>query len=135
MELKHVAAELGRQMTVSDDEEWYFSVLLRADEGNRPDSDSVPQSLRAARGLAYANAAREYRADLRSYVQEHPDSAVDSAVERLGTHVKRIRALDGDVPPRESETLVEAARAIGRYLLDGDEGELTLAEARLDSLG
>ncbi|TKR24668.1 DUF7117 family protein [Natronomonas salsuginis] len=134
MELKHVAAELGRRLTVDEDEEWYFSGLLRADEGDRPDNDSVPRSLRAARGLACANAVREYRADLRSYVQEHPDSAVDGALERLGTHIKRIRALDGDVPPPEAERLVAAARSIGRYLIDGDEGELTLAESRLDSL-
>jgi hypothetical protein len=51
------------------------------------------------------------------------------------THLKRVRALDGDVPPQESETLVSAARSLGWYLIDGDEGALVVAEQRLDSLG
>ncbi|MFO7925429.1 MAG: DUF7117 family protein [Halobacteriota archaeon] len=135
MELKHVAASLRRRLTVPDDEGWYFSTLFRADEGERPNAEAVPQSLRAIRGLAYANAVREYHADLRTYVQEHPDEAVEGVLARLATHIKRIRALEGDVPPREAETLVSAARALGRYLIEGDEGELALAEERLDSLG
>ena len=135
MELKHAAAEIGRRIDVSDDEAWYVTELLRADKGARPAPDSVPRSMRAMRGLAYANAAREYRADLRAYLEEHPDRAVTGALERLSTHLKRVRALDGDVSPRESETLVSAARSLGRYLADGEEGELAVAEERLDSLG
>ena len=135
MELKHVAAELGRRIDVSDDEEWYFTELLRADEGVRPAPDDVPESMRAMRGLAYANAVREYRSDLRTYLDEHPDPAVDGVSERLSTHIRRIRALDGDVQPREAEALVAAARAVGRYLADGGEGELAVAEERLRSLG
>ena len=135
MELKHAAAEVGRRLDVSDDEEWYVTELLRADEGVRPDPEAVPASMRAARGLAYANAVREYRADLRAYLEEHSDPAVTGALERLSTHLKRVRALDGDVSPRDAETLVSAARSLGRYLADGEEGELAVAEERLDSLG
>jgi len=90
--------------------------------------------MRAMRGLAYANAVREYRSGLRTYLDENPDPAVDGVSERLSTHVRRVRALDGDVRPREAETLVDAARAVGRYLADGEEGELAVAEERLRSL-
>lgn len=132
MELRYVAGELHRRLDVSDDEEWYFTELLRADEGHRPKPRDVPDSVRAARGLAYANAAREYRSDLRTYLEEHPDPAVESLLERLSNHVRRVRALDGDVPPRKSESLVAATRAVGRYLIDGDESALSVSEKRLD---
>jgi hypothetical protein len=134
MELLYVADELGRRMDPTDDEEWYFTELLRADEGHRPAPEAVPESLRAARGLATANAVRGYRSDLRAYLEEHPDPSVDPTVERLGDHLKRVRALDGDVPPREAERLVGAARDARRYLTAGDETALVDAERRLDGL-
>jgi uncharacterized Zn finger protein (UPF0148 family) len=134
MELRHVAAEIRRRMDVSADEERYFTELLRADEGERPPPESVPPSMRAMRGLAYANACREYRSDIRTYREEHPDEAADTASERLSNHVRRIRALDGDVEPRTAETLLAAARSLGEYLIDGKERDLAAAEQRLDAL-
>jgi uncharacterized Zn finger protein (UPF0148 family) len=134
MELRHVAGELARKTSATDDEEWYFTQLLKADEGERPDPAEVPDSLRAMRGLAYANAVAEYRSDIRTYLEEHPDPTVRDTLERLADHTKRIRALDGDIPPREAETLVAAARDVGRYLVEGDEGALAEAESRLDGL-
>jgi uncharacterized Zn finger protein (UPF0148 family) len=134
MELRHVAGELARKTSATDDEERYFLELLGADEGERPNPEDVPDSLRAMRGLAYANAAEEYRSDLRTYLGEHPDPTVRDTLERLADHTKRIRALDGDVPPREGETLVAAVRDIGRYLAEGEEAALAEAESRLDSL-
>lgn len=134
MELRSVAGELTRRMDIGREEERYFTVLLRADEGERPAVDAVPRSMRAMRGLAYANGVKEYRSDLRTYLKEHPDPAVDDTVERLSSHVKRIRALQGDVAPEESERLVAAARAIGRYLSGDDESALVRAEERLDAL-
>lgn len=134
MELRHVAGELARKTSVTDDEELYFTKLLKADEGERPDSEEVPESLRALSGLAYANAVEEYRSDLRTYLEEHPDPAVRDALERLADHTKRVRALDGDVPPREAETLVAAARDVARYLIEDDENALAEAESRLDTL-
>jgi uncharacterized Zn finger protein (UPF0148 family) len=134
MELRHVAGELARRLNVAADEEWYFTELLRADEGYRPDPESVPESLRAMRGLAYANAVREYRSDLRTYLEEHPDPAASAVIERLVGRVKRVRALDGDVPARDAETLVSVARDICRYFGEGDECALAEAENRLDGL-
>jgi uncharacterized Zn finger protein (UPF0148 family) len=134
MELRHVAGELARKTSATDDEEWYFTQLLKADEGERPDPEEVPDSLQAMRGLAYANAVEEYRSDIRTYLEEHPDPAVRDTLERLADHTKRIRALDGDIPPQEAETLVAAARDVGRYLIDVDEDALAEAERRLDGL-
>lgn len=136
VELQYVGSELARRVTVDDDEAWYFTELLRASEGERPEPADVPDSLRGARGLACANAVREYRSDVRSYLTEQPRSipAVDRVLERLGEHVKRIRALDGNVPPRDAERLVATARDVGRYLLEDDEGALAEAASRLDDL-
>jgi uncharacterized Zn finger protein (UPF0148 family) len=134
MELRYVANELTRRMDVGEDEERYFISLLRADDGIRPEPEDVPGSMRAMRGLAYANALEEYRSDLRTYLKEHPDKAVDGLLERLSSHIKRIRALDGEINPDESERLVRTARAIGRYLTDDDERALLEAEDRLDAL-
>jgi uncharacterized Zn finger protein (UPF0148 family) len=134
MELRHVGGELARKSSATDDEELYFTKLLQADEGERPDPTEAPESLRALSGLAYANAVEEYRSDIRTYLDEHPDPAVRDTLERLADHTKRIRALDGDVPPREAETLVAAARDVGRYLIEDDESALAQAESRLDGL-
>ena len=134
MELRALGSELARRMEIDDDERLYFTSLLRADEGDRPSPEEVPTSVRPIRGLAYANAVKEYRSDLRTYLQEHPDRAVDGTIERLSNHVKRIRALEGDVDPAAAERLVDAARAVGRYLAEGDETALLGAEERLDAL-
>lgn len=134
MELRHVAGRLARRMRVGDDEEYYFLDLLRgADRGERPARETVPTSLRGARGLAYATAVREYRADLRDYLEDHPDPPARGRLEALDEHSKRVRALDGDVPPETAERLVEAARDLGSYLR-GEEAALARAEDRLDRL-
>jgi uncharacterized Zn finger protein (UPF0148 family) len=136
MELRTVAGAVGRRRSIQDDEEYYFLSLLRgADQGERPDPEEVPDSLRDARGLASANAVREYRSDIRAFLDEHPDEFARDAVEQLGAHVKRVRALDGEVPVAEAEQLVTVARDVGRYLADGDELALSEAEDRLDRLG
>lgn len=134
MELNHVAGEIARRMQHGTTEEQYFMELLRADEGYRPAPETVPKSLWAMRGLAYANAVDAYRSDLRTYLKEHSAPATDGPLERLWSHTKRISALQGDVDPVESERLVTVARALGQYLSEGDEADLHLAETRLDAL-
>ncbi|PSQ14888.1 hypothetical protein BRD02_07910 [Halobacteriales archaeon QS_8_69_73] len=134
MELRHVAGELDRRLKIGDEEELYFTKLLRADLGERPAPAAVPESLRAMRGLAYAEAVREYRSDLRTYLEERPDPTTGRLLGRLDEHVKRVRALDGDVPPADAESLVAAVRDVGRYLTDDDESALVEAETRLDGL-
>ena len=138
MELRYASAELSRRLDIGDRAERYFFDLLRADEGKRPDPDAVPRSMRSTRGMAYADAVEEYRSDLRTYAAEaeaeHSDGAVDGILERMSTHVRRIRALEGDVEPAVSDRLVAVARDVGRYLFEGDEEALAAAETGLDAL-
>jgi uncharacterized Zn finger protein (UPF0148 family) len=134
MELQYVGSELDHRLEVDRDEELYLTSLLQADVGERPPPAEVPESLRAMRGLAYANGVRGYRSDLRTYLDEHPDPAARRLLRRLAEHAKRVRALDGDVPPRETESLVAVIRDVGRYLADGDETALAEAGTRLDDL-
>jgi len=135
MELRMVADALGRARTVSDAEEAYFLELLRAvEDGDRPPRETVPDSVSDSRGLAAATAVEAYREDVRTYLDEHPDEIASELLGRLRGRVKRVLALDGAVPLRETETVVEAARAIGSYVADGDETALARAESRLDSL-
>lgn len=134
-ELLHVADIVAREIRLEEREELYFLSLLRdADQGERPPVEDVPRTLRAARGLAYANAVREYRRDIRTWAEDRDLTASErTALETLGEHVKRIRMLDGDVDPRTAERLVEATRDLANGLR-GDEVAFSQAQERLDSL-
>lgn len=139
-ELAHVADHIGRSFDPTEPEELYLLELIRgADRGNRPPVETVPSSLRAPRGLAYATAVRDYRRDLRDWMRGRGDPTYPPAVRRLADrltgHVRRIRALSGDVDPREVERLVEATRDLGAALLDDDEAALASARNRLDRMG
>ncbi|MDZ7745745.1 MAG: TFIIB-type zinc ribbon-containing protein [Halobacteriales archaeon] len=135
IELRTIADTVGRATNVTDDEKsYFFSLLSGAAEGDRPRPERVPDSMTDSRGLAYAKAVEEYRKDLRTYLDEQPDETASELLGRLRGHVKRALALDGAIPAREAETLIEAARAIGAYVADGDETALVTAESRFDSL-
>ncbi|WP_323190507.1 TFIIB-type zinc ribbon-containing protein [Halostella sp. PRR32] len=133
-ELQHAADVFGRSFQPTEREELYFLELLRgADAGERPDASTVPESLSEARGLAAANAVREYRRDLRQW-HDGDDPAVENTLEMVGEHEKRIRALSGSVDPRTADMLVEAMRGIAAYVRDGDELALANAQDRVDRL-
>ncbi|WP_049925423.1 DUF7117 family protein [Halopiger goleimassiliensis] len=134
-ELRHVAALVSRERSLGEREELYFLSLLRdADDGVRPPAEEVPRSLRAGRGLASANAVREYQRDVRTWAEDRDLTTTErSALETLGEHVTRIRMLDGDIAPRTADRLVEATRDLANGLR-GDELALTQAQGRLDSL-
>ncbi|AGB37346.1 DUF7117 family protein [Natronococcus occultus] len=134
-ELLHVADVVGRTIDLEDREELYFLALLRgADRGERPPVEEVPPSLQGPRGLAYANAVREYRRDVRSWTEDRQLTDAERGVlETLGDHVKRIRMLDGEVEPRTAERLVEATRDFANGLR-GDELAFARAQDRLEDL-
>ncbi|GAB3664234.1 DUF7117 family protein [Halopiger thermotolerans] len=136
-ELLHVADIVGREIQLEEREELYFLSLLRdADDGERPPVEEVPTTLRTARGLAYANAVREYRRDVRTWLDERDRALTTSertALETLGEHVKRIRMLDGDVEPRTAEQLIDATRDLANGLR-GDELAFSRAQDRLEGL-
>ncbi|ELY95338.1 hypothetical protein C482_16893 [Natrialba chahannaoensis JCM 10990] len=146
IELRHVADIVARELeydaSLDDRDELYFLSLLRdADSGERPSADEVPPGLQAARGLAVANAIREYRRDVRTWLeegeagrtQEELAKSERQVLESLGEHVKRIRLLDGNIEPTAADRLVEATRDLADGLR-GDEVALGQAQDRLERL-
>lgn len=118
----------------SDDVERYLlSLVAGADAGERPTIDEVPEPMTAARGLAYATAVDDYREEVATYLDDHPDEGARRVLGRIRDQTRRVEALDGDVPPATVETLVRACRDVHSYL-DGDEEALAAATDRLDSL-
>ncbi|MFB6267521.1 MAG: TFIIB-type zinc ribbon-containing protein [Halodesulfurarchaeum sp.] len=136
-ELRHAASRVRRALSLSEEEKRYFLSLLEgAPDGDRPDPADVPASMRAARGLATASALRAYRDDLRTWLEDvEVVEEATSVVETLGDHVRRVRALDGDIDPAEAERLVIAGRAVGAYLRTDDVAELERARTALDAVG
>ena len=134
-ELLHVADIVAREIHLDEREELYFLALLRdADQGERPPVADVPTSLRAARGLAYANAVREYRRDIRTWAEDRElTTSQRGALETLGEHVTRVRMLDGDIEPQAAEQLITATRDLTNGLR-GDEMAFSQAQERLTSL-
>ena len=135
IELLHVADIVAREIHLEEREELYFLALLRdADQGERPPVADVPQSLRAARGLAYANAVREYRRDVRTWAEDRELTTSErGALETLGEHVTRVRMLDGDIDPQTAERLIDVTRDLTNGLR-GDEIAFSQAQDRLTSL-
>lgn len=135
-ELRYVASAFARALDHTEAERFYFVSLLRgAPDGERPDASDVPDSMRAARGNGYADAVADYRDDVRRSLDDGPERAgVEGLLESLDDHVRRIHALDGDVPPGEADSLVAVARAVGHYARDGDEADRAAARETLASL-
>lgn len=130
-ELREVAGEIARAQRISGDVEAHYLSLLRgADAGERPAVGAVPEALRAERGRAVASSVEAYTGAVRR-VAGDPGPACRRTLSRLRTHRKRVDALDGDVPPRDAEGLVSAARDLGQYLRAGDEAALATAADRL----
>ena len=94
----------------------------------------VPSDLRAAWGLAVADAVAAYCSDLRTWLDATPDEAAATTLSQLRDHVNRLNALQGDVDPAVAATLIVSTRAVGRYLQTGDEASLTAARDRLTRL-
>ncbi|ELZ98312.1 hypothetical protein C439_16045 [Haloferax mediterranei ATCC 33500] len=134
-ELLHAVDVVARSNRPSDDEQLYVLSLLRGtDEGDRPASDEVPDSMTDARGLAYAEAIDAYRRDLSTWLDDHPDPEARKTLETLSNHLKRVEALEGAVSLSESESLVRATRDIYTALADDDLDALASARDRLAAL-
>jgi uncharacterized Zn finger protein (UPF0148 family) len=130
-ELRRVATTLGRVMQIEDGERLYFYELLRrADSGDRPGPDDVPETLYPERGLAVAASVESYLRDLRRTIDER-DRDVDTVLSEVTARRKRIEALDGDVDPVEAERLVRTVRDLSTSLREDDETALARGLERL----
>ena len=114
---------------------YLLELLSGADTGERPEPSAVPEAMVDARGLAYAEVLDGFCTDLGRWLDDHPDPAGERVREALDTHVRRVNAVYGDVPPAESEALVRATRELVTYLTADDGAALATAEARLAELG
>lgn len=135
MELRHAADIAGRTRSPAESEEAYVLALLQgADFGERPAPDEVPDSMRAARGLAAAEAVETYLREVRTVLGDVDRPAVRPLLEAVDDHVRRVQALDGDVPVAEADRLVSTMRDIGQALMTDEESGLATARDRLDRL-
>jgi len=133
-ELQSVASAFALDVRPSDAAELYLLDLLAgADTGDRPGHETVPDDLRAAFGLAMADAVDSYQRDVRSYLDDNPDDHARRLSGRIRDHRKRIEALDGDVDPADANRLMHAARDLGRFI-DGDENAAVTADNWLAGL-
>lgn len=119
--LLHTVDALSHQQSPTTGEELYLLSVYEqlADEQAEqqlPPGSTVPDSLREAWGLAATDAVEAYLSDLRYWMTDTPASETTQIIGQLREHVKRVRALQGDVDPETATTLVETARDIGRSL-------------------
>jgi hypothetical protein len=87
--------------------------------------------MRAARGLAVAEAVDEYRREVLSWLDDNPDPAARKLLGTVSEFVKRTRALGGDVPLDGSEALLTATRDVSRGLREADETAFATARDHL----
>lgn len=134
-ELVQALDRYGRLRDPDERAEYYVLSLLRgAGDGERPGPETVPPSMREARGVGYAEAVATYRRDLTDWLDDHPDQAARQTLGSLRDQLKRVQALQGDVDPSTAERLVDVAREIGAFLETGEQAELASARDRLSRL-
>jgi len=137
-ELGAVGRRLARpgRTDLDDATELYLLDLLRgADRGERPPPDRAPPAFVPTRSLAYARAIDDYRDGVRAVLGDDRPPVVGRLLERLDDHVRRIEALDGEIPVADVERLVRAAQDLGRSLRTDDETALATAGDRLGTIG
>jgi hypothetical protein len=90
--------------------------------------------MRAARGLAVAEAVDDYRRETLSWLDDNPNGAARQTLGTVAELVKRTRALGGDVPLETSEALLAATQDVSRSLRADDVTALSTAKERLSRL-
>ncbi|WP_144923670.1 DUF7117 family protein [Halorubrum salsamenti] len=101
------------------DREYLLALLAGADDGDRPATEAVPDSLREARGMAAVRAVDEYRSDLLAFLDELAGSkdaeGADESGESVDTDVStHTVSVAGDDPLSR----IEPARALLERLRD-----------------
>lgn len=133
VELRRVGRTAGRLRALTNEEEAYLLALLRdADRGERPTPGAVPETFHPERGLAVAASVDAYLADLRRVLE--PEGRLARVISELRTRQKRIGALDGNVDPATTESVLEATQQLSDAV-DGDESALERAATAIDDAG
>jgi len=139
------------------DREYLLALLAGADDGDRPATKAVPDSLREARGMAAVRAVDEYRTDLLAFLDELAWGSIRSrrsarAKPRPSPSPVTIYS-PGSTPlgrssnafaigqnaskrsrvtsPHDADALVDAANSLGEYVRTGDKTALNRARDRL----
>lgn len=134
-ELLHAVDVFVRRRDPDEAMELYvLSLLNGVERGDRPAPDAVPAAMSAARGLAYAESLNAFRRDFSTWLEEESRPEARRTLSTLGEHLKRVEALQGDVPVEQSESLVRAARELAAYAREGDESSLSNARDQLSRL-
>ncbi len=131
--LRYVAAHLRRSIRdpPEDVEAHLLALISGAPDGEQP--DTVPEQLWGPYGLAVADVVDRYRGEIVDWLGDH-DRQPLPVLETLRDRVKRIEALEGEVPPAETDALLTAAREVGTHLRENDDAALTRATERLENL-
>lgn len=138
-EVREVARELrrggGLRPETGLDLSYIRTLFEDANRGQRPGPAAVPDSMRQTHGLAIEAAISDYLADLDAWVDANePGVDLRGARYRLDNHRRRLRALDGAIPPEQAEGLVIAARSIGAALAEDRIASVEAAIETLDGL-
>ncbi|MFB6132274.1 MAG: TFIIB-type zinc ribbon-containing protein [Halanaeroarchaeum sp.] len=134
-ELRHTAVLARSFLELDSSEEAYLLGMLHGPPDDRPGPAEAPERLRPGRALGVASAVRDYRDDVRAWLEGRTaDADGRKRLETLSEHRKRVHALDGEVPPSTAEDLLNAARAVGRYYRNGDDASLDEADRALERL-
>ncbi|WP_281195218.1 hypothetical protein [Halorubrum sp. F4] len=108
------------------DREYLLTLLAGADDGERPESSAVPESMREARGMAAARTVDEYREDLSAFLDElerrGPESdEPESDESAIGDSVGNTVTVDADptttdpttTDPTTTDSIVNPADRVG----------------------
>jgi predicted nucleic acid-binding Zn-ribbon protein len=112
------------------DLEYAKRLFEAAATGELPPPAAVPETMAGARGLAVAAAVADYRRAIRSRLDA--DADLERALDRLDSHVRRVRALDGAIEPETASQLLQAAQTAGAIVRG--EADRTALERDLDRL-
>lgn len=136
LEVRHAGGLVSARRTLTDDERYYLLSLLRdADQETRPRASIVPETLRAARGLAVSRAVADYRRDVVEWTADRSfEATTRTAIETLGDHATRLDQLDGDVDPETAEELLSITRSLGEAVGRGDDAAAADVLDRLEAL-
>jgi len=135
-ELLHAVDAYGGLRDPDGAAEAHVLALLRgADAGERPAPEAVPEAMWDARGRGYAHLLRAFRREAAATLDgddldDDTEAAARRALGALDDRVRRLRALEGDLPPAAVERLVAAARDVAAALgPDGGDADALRAVA------